>query len=384
MASLYNFERKGISLHLKKKHSYPLNLSKPIYDINKSYLENANQGPFFDFEIPKRTINPSLEKFLDFSINSRIGIPAGPLLNSQWIKFAASMGFDVLCYKTIRSSEYQGHSLPNMVYVESKKQLIPSSLPESLKISPSIPTKIDEIAVTNSFGIPSRSPEYLAEDIPKAYSYLSEHQALIISVVGSTKNNDSNELIEDFVTVATQAKEYGAKIIEANFSCPNVSKNYGEIYKDPIFSYNLAQKIVKAIDPVPLIIKMGSFENMEEMEEIIINLARAGVRAISGINTISMKVVDQNGLPALGPNRLTSGICGAPIRHAALEFLSYITKINKKHCLELEILGTGGIVLSNHFDDFLNHGAHIAMTATGMMWDPFIALRYHQKEFYEH
>lgn len=365
---------------LKKEIIFPYHISKPIYDINRTYLENSDEGPFFNFEIPERKSNSKKFKFLDFTINSPIGVPAGPLLNSNWIKFAASMGFDVLCYKTIRSSENRGHPLPNMIYVDAFSQLNPRSLPTHLYKRDSTPKEISDIAVTNSFGMPSRNPEYLSEDIPKAYSYLNENQVLIVSVVGSSKNNLIDELIEDFVKVAIQAKEYGARIIEANFSCPNVAKNYGEIYKDPLLSFQIALKIIKAIDPIPLIIKMGVFENPIEMEKVIVELARAGVRAISGINTISMKVIDKNGLPALSETRLTSGICGAPIREAAFEFITLASTINNKHDLDLEILGTGGIMESDHFDEFLNKGAHIAMTATGMIWDPYIAMRYHEKE----
>jgi dihydroorotate dehydrogenase (NAD+) catalytic subunit len=40
------------------------------------------------------------------------------------------------------------------------------------------------LAVTNSFGMPSRTPQYLREDIPKAQASLKEGQMMIVSVVG--------------------------------------------------------------------------------------------------------------------------------------------------------------------------------------------------------
>jgi hypothetical protein len=43
-------------------------------------------------------------------------------------------------------------------------------------------------------------------------------------------------------------------------------------------------------------------------------------------------------------------------------------------------MSTGGVVLPEHFDAFLNAGADVAMCASGMIWDPFIAMRYHSKE----
>jgi hypothetical protein len=41
-----------------------------------------------------------------------------------------------------------------------------------------------DMAVTNSFGMPSRTPQYLKEDIPKAQASLKDGQMMIVSVVG--------------------------------------------------------------------------------------------------------------------------------------------------------------------------------------------------------
>ena len=47
------------------------------------------------------------------------------------------------------------------------------------------------------------------------------------------------------------------------------------------------------------------------------------------------------------------------------------------------MLGCGGIAKPEHFEEFLKAGAAIAMTATGMMWDPYLALRYHERNHHE-
>jgi hypothetical protein len=56
-----------------------------------------------------------------FVVATPIGVPAGPLLNARWIEVAAKLGFDVLTYKTIRSVEFSGHPVPNMIYVDIKE-----------------------------------------------------------------------------------------------------------------------------------------------------------------------------------------------------------------------------------------------------------------------
>lgn len=350
----------------------------PIYDIHKTYLENAEFGPFFRGPLPKRTLPPK-EKWIDFlgySVASPIGIPAGPLLTSRWIHLAGALGFDIPTYKTIRSSEHPSHPLPNMVFIDTHG-MIPKDRPlpvANLMRSPS--PLIEELAVTNSFGMPSKSPQFLLDDIPRANASLQEGQVMVVSVVGTVRQDRT--FLEDFVVAALLAKNSGAKIIEANFSCPNVDKTAGCLYMSPTTVFDLGKAIAAAIHPIPLIIKVGIFSSDEQMRDVFLAAARAGIRAISGINTVSMAVVDEHGHPALGPQRLTSGICGGPIREYALDFVAHAARINHREKLDLTLIGVGGITLPEHFDLFFEKGAHIAMTATGMMWDPYLAARYHQ------
>lgn len=338
-----------------------------IYDIHKTYLENADEGPFFKGPIPKRTFPPK-EKWIDFlgvKVASRIGVPAGPLLTAPWIDLAAKLGFDIVTYKTIRSHRSPSHPLPNMVFVSLHGKVLHHP-----------PRHIEDLAVTNSFGNPSRGPEFLMEDLPKANASLHEGQVMVVSVFG-TKRSDCT-LLEDFVQAALLAKNAGAKIIEANFSCPNVDKSEGCMYMSPETVAEIGSAIVKAIAPVPLIIKAGIFSSQQQMRDVLRAAAKAGIRSISGINTVSMEVVDAHGNPALGPSRLTSGVCGGPIRKVALEFVGQAAEINRQDKLDLTLIGVGGITLPEHFDQFLDAGADFAQSATGMMWDPYLAARYHE------
>lgn len=351
----------------------------PLYDIKKTYLENAEEGPFFEGTIPPRKWPDKKEwkDFLGYPIASPIGIPAGPLLNGKWIELAAQLGYDVLTYKTIRSHEHPSHPLPNIVPVQTSQPLIPGNLPDFVHQTPEFTTlNNDQIGITNSFGNPSRTPEYLAEDIRMTNQRLAEGQVMIVSVFGSER--PGVDTFDDFVDTALFAKECGAHILEANYSCPNVSASEGSLYSNPDAVFTLSSKLVKAIGDTPLIIKVGLFPNPECMREVFLAAARAGVRAICGINTISMQVVNDSGEPALGPDRKKCGVCGGPIRYAALEFTQRARDLIDKERLDMTLITTGGATQPEHFQDFLNAGADIAMTATGMMWDPYLATKYHK------
>lgn len=348
-----------------------------IYNPNLSYETNFDQGPFFSGSIPIRIKLPP-EKWVDFlghKIASRIGVPAGPLLNSHWTTLASQLGFDVVTYKTIRTKYFKGHSLPNIIYVEDK-MLTENDFGGTLIQKNGPLTDIQNIGITNSFGMPSQDTEYIFRDITKAKSTLTPGQVLVVSVVG-TPNTDI-DFTDDFVNSAVLAKEAGATIIEANFSCPNVCTGEGSIYTDVETLSKIGQRLVTTLGETPLIIKIGYIKDPNLLRKILTTSARIGIRAVSGLNSVALNVVNKNGEPALGTNRLKSGVCGAPIRKLALEFVKRTRDYIETERLPLTLIGVGGVTTAEHFRDLLNAGADVAMSATGMMWNPLLASQYHK------
>ena len=343
----------------------------PIYDIHKTYLENIRQGPIFHGTIPKRIWKEEGEwtRFLGYSIASKIGVPAGPLLDSRWCQLAAALGFDIITYKTIRSTPFQGHPLPNILMVRKCSEGCAEEIAEEA---------VDSMSITNSFGMPSMPKEYLLEDIAKARKSLVKGQILIVSVVGTPKEGLSLE--EDFARATLIAKEAGAHAIEANFSCPNVATKEGCLYLDAKEAYRIACQTVKAASPLPVIIKLGAFPSIKQFKETLVALAKAKVRAVQGINSLPMRVIRADGSPALGIERETSGICGNIIRPEALSFVREAAHIIQKERLDLELAGCGGVTQPEHFDELLMHGAQVALSATGMMWNPYLAANWHQNK----
>lgn len=354
--------------------------SEAIYNIEKTYQENLEEGPFFTGELPKRSWPEPADwyDFLGHKVASRIGVPAGPLLNANWVTLAARLGFDIVTYKTIRSKKHLAHPLPNMVYISSQTPIRHGQEPEVIIQSKFPPTSIEELALTNSFGIPSQAPEILIEDIAKAKNSLHAGQLMIVSVVGTPREGE--DFVEDFVKAARIAKEGGAEVIEADFSCPNVASKEGSLHLDPLAVSMISRAMVAELKEIPLVIKLGVIPTQQRLKEVMVEAKRAGVRAICGINTVSKKVVKEDGTPALGQNRLTAGVCGGPIREEALNFMRMAYAVNKEEKLDLTLMLTGGAVLPEHFDLFFEAGADIAMSAVGMMWDPYLAARYHARK----
>lgn len=353
----------------------PLTGLPPIYDVDKTYEDNRVHGPFFDGWLPTQEVRPPTTEVLGIPLSSPIGIPAGPLLDSKWVALAAQLRYDLVAYKTIRSFPHPAHQLPNVAFVDQQQPLMPGALPPAVALG-TLPQQMDSLTITNSFGNPTQELDFLREDIPRAKAALQPGQALIVSVVGTPGHGAS--FAEDFADAARFATECGADVVEANFSCPNVDTADGTLYRDPQAIEQFCKTITKATGDTPLVIKMGALLELPLLRQALQALVRGGARGVCGINTVGMAVQDSAGNPSLGPDRPTSGICGAAIRDAALAWTAAARKIIEEDNLDLDILACGGIVLPHHFQEFLDAGADVAMTATGMMWDPYLAYRYQQ------
>lgn len=341
-----------------------------LYNPQLSFEENFARGPFFTGEVPVRNFPAKTEwvDFLGHKIASRLGVPAGPAMNAKWVNLAAQLGFDVIVYKTIRTQKYACHPLPNITFVEGNLNL------QNLD-TPLIAQTAETTGITNSFGMPSQDPEFLREDIKKAKESLQPGQLLIVSAVGTPRPGE--DFTADFVAAVKMAKEFGGEIVEANFSCPNVCTGEGSLYTNPQTVKNLSTALVQALGNTPLILKIGLFRDLEIMRAVFKAAAEAGVKGISGLNSVAMKVQTETGEPALSPDRPTSGVCGSPIRELALQFVRDARQIIAEEKLDLTLIGVGGVTEPQHFHDLLDAGADLAMSATGMMWDPDLAHKFH-------
>jgi len=134
-------------------------------------------------------------------------------------------------------------------------------------------------------------------------------------------------------------------------------------------------KVVKAIKAeiknVPLIVKISYFKD----DTILGNFVRevgSLVQGISAINTIFSEIVDEKGGEAL-PGRTHSGVCGASIKWAGLDMVKRLKKLREEYGYSYAIIGVGGVMNADDFFEYRDAGADIVMSATGAMWNPYLA-----------
>ena len=248
-----------------------------MYRIQNTYGQNLQDGPrpsdkvFQDllvqsgswYELPQKA--PLC--FFDSALHSELGVAAGPLLDSRWIKRCADLGYGILSYKTVRTQTYPSHPLPNIAYLDVLNRLSPGNSVSDELVTPIAMTSRSRLTITNSFGMPSQPPKDWMADMEIAKGYLHSAQLLAVSVVGTppcdTTPTKLDALARDYARCGAMAREAGADLIEANLSCPNTSEGEGDLYTDPQAAETVMRTMTRQIPNVPLGVKLGYFDNLD-------------------------------------------------------------------------------------------------------------------------
>lgn len=353
-----------------------LMLHTPFYDPKKSYEENYSDGPFGDFAPNAADTHPYTEKgdpqqsYLGIPVYLPFGIPAGPLLNSNFVAAAFAKNFDVCVYKTVRSDIYPCHPFPNVLSLEIAGDLTLEKLKSPLVAGD---TYQEPLSITNSFGVPSRSAESWQADAEKGIKAAGKGQVMVLSFMGTVKPDQTQqEFIDDYVLAAKLSHETGAKILEVNLSCPNIG-NEGLVCYNLDVTAQVCKGIRSVIGNTPLILKVGYYQDQEQLKKLA-EIANEYANSVAGINTLQAEVRDSNGEPALpGKNRLRSGVCGTGIRWAGLETVEKLSQIRRDNGFTFHIEGVGGVTTPADYHAYKSAGADSVMSATGAMWNPYLA-----------
>ena len=347
-------------------------LLTPFYDPEKSYEENFEKGPFGAFadgEIYATSDVAQKYDFLGFKVNSPFGIPSGPLINGNFVKAALDKGFDIVEYKDTRTHKYPCHSLPNIIPLDIEGDLTLEMAQKGVKPAKSYK---EPLSITNSFGIPSMDPDFWQADLRDAMLHAKNGQVIIGGLQGTLpKTGGFEAYLKDFILIAKLVKETGVKIIELNLSCPNEGIN-NLLCFDIERSSRVIEAVKNEIGNIPLIIKISYFPEIEHLEKFIKAVAPI-VQAVAAINTIVSKIIDTDGKPALTGGRITSGTCGAPIKWAGLDMVRKLKKLREEFRYSYTIIGVGGVTTADDFFEYRKAGADIVMSATGAMWNPYLA-----------
>ena len=371
--------------------------SEPIYDVARSYEDNYALGPFGAFaEVFQDNAEHAAEHtddlvsvatpytFLGARLRLPFGIPAGPLLQSKFTTAALRMGFDMVVYKTVRSRAWACNPFPNVLAVHPSAHdgvLRPGS--RECDEGVLADTHYEQpVSISNSFGVPSQDPSVWQPDLAHAISQAQTGQIVIPSFQGSrTAGMSTEDYIADHVLTARLVQETGATMMEMNTSCPNEGHNR-LLCHDPQLVGRICEAVKEQIGDTPLIVKLAYIPDDAALETMIEHtVSRGTVQGFATINTISAKLVDSQGEQALpGAGRERSGVCGAAIRPAGLDMVTRLANIRERMGLDMAIIGVGGVTTPQDYRDYRIAGADAVMSATGAMFNPYLAQEIAQQE----
>ena len=194
----------------------------------------------------------------------------------------------------------------------------------------------------------------------------------VASIMGST--------VEEWKELAKMADQAGARLIEGNFSCPQMTSH--DMGSDVGTNNKLVEsysRAVREITDIPFIAKMTP--NCKNMEEHALAALRGGAAAVSAINTIkSITNIDfenNTGMPVVDGKSSISGYSGAAIKPIALRFCTQVMQNSsiheqvRKNGFDFghghEMSGIGGIETWRDAAEFLAVGCRNVQVTTAVM-----------------
>ncbi len=346
-----------------------------FYDPAKTFEENFDDGPFNMDDAKLEESGEPTQTFLGHKVYTPFGIPAGPLPTSKHTNAAFKLGYDVVCYKTQRTVPFGVNEFPHVLSLDVEGDLTLEKAAGELVGSTEFPEDSTKLTITNSFGNPSRGPEFWVDDLKKALKGVGKGQLLMMSVVGTIQDGFSDsDYFDDFAKGAELAADAGVKVIELNLSCPNVASE-GVLCYSADSVVEICKRAKEAVGDVPLVAKVGYYsEDQQDLLEDIAKRIDPYVAAISSINTIPASVVDEDGNQKLpGEGRLKSGCCGAGVRWAGLDMVDRLNTIREENGLDFEIIGVGGVMTADDYSEYIKRGANCVQSASGAMFNQHLA-----------
>jgi dihydroorotate dehydrogenase len=342
----------------------------PWYDPSKTFEDNYKNGPFGPFSDNQKYTNSTDPKETIFgkSIFLPFGIPACPLINHRFIKAAFDKGFDVVTYKTVRSTSKKCYPFPNILSAHSDKIFNASPVNNSVICDKNYTSPH---SIANSFGNPSFDPDVWQEDMKKALDSAGKGQLLFASFQGTNIKNNTQEYIQDFATTARLVKETGVEILEVNLSCPNEGKS-DLLCFDIQMVPKILESIKNEIGNTPLLIKIAYFRDKDTLRELV-KICEPFIDGISSINSIASTCVNKDNEYSFGNQRKNAGVSGKTILSAGIEMTKNLVEIRNECDLTYKIIGIGGVHNYESYMRYKNTGADIVMSATGALFNPYLA-----------
>ncbi len=339
------------------------------YKPSRSLAWNAEHPP----KLPARPrrLPPMPVRLFDHTVESPVGIAAGPLPNSKWIQAYSRLGYGLLTYGTVRSAAHPALSPPN---------LVPCRLGDPAVVQPASQRRAEPADLTwaVSFGQPSADPEQWRADVRRTRDRLGAEQLLIVSVAGTPEpGRDAEALAHDYARCAAWAADAGADVIEVLLASPSAAEERATMLFEhaPLAGY-VVQEVRRAVGTRPTIAKLGATQSPRALHDLASRLA-PWLDGFTLVGGLQRRLVKPDGNPALaGAGRETAVIAGGEVYEHCRVQVHELLAWRRAGAWDRAVLAVGGITSPERIRETLEDGAGAAMVATGALTDPLLAARF--------
>jgi dihydroorotate dehydrogenase len=340
-------------------------IPQTVYRVDRSYAWNYGHAP----ALPRSRRLPSAVpgRLFDRDVVSRLGIAAGPLMNSKWVAGYARIGYDVLTYATVTSTFRPAYPLPNIRPVESR---------EHAAVALRRPHTDGGATLAVSLGMPSMEPDVWRKDVRRAKDTLATGQLLIVSVAGTLPpGGDPEALIADYARCAVWAAEAGADAIEVHLAIPDPFAEHAQmIFENVPLSAQILYRVRTSIGQ-PIVAKMGMFRSPRLLHETATKLA-PWTNGFVLVHGVLRRVTDEEGKAAFeGLGRDLADVVGADTFAVCARQVEEMLAWRKAGAWDRAVLGVGGITTTERALHLLHEGADVVLVGTAALVDPPFAAR---------
>lgn len=265
-----------------------------------------------------------------FEFKNRLGIAGGLDKNAELIKEWQKLGAGFLEIGTVTTQ------------------------PQSANPGRIIARDLDQMALWNKMGFPSKGYRYVIDEIR-----FSERTAPLFVNIGKNRNTPNEKAFSEYAYLTENLRAHADALV-VNISSPN-TVGLRELFKKEYLESGLKQVIKKAIY-TPILLKFSPDMSDLELQEVVKTAIGCGVSGFIMTNTTTHR----------GPHSefpTDGGVSGAPLREASIRCFEKVQEIAGSERNSLLLVNCGGVMTSADVFDRLKRGADLVQVYSALVFN---------------
>ncbi|MDG2092282.1 MAG: quinone-dependent dihydroorotate dehydrogenase [SAR86 cluster bacterium] len=270
-------------------------------------------------------------QLLGMNFKNKLGTAAGLDKNGDYIDSLGALGFGFLEVGTVTPLAQPGNDKPRLFRI------------------------FDERAIVNRMGFNNKGVDHLVKNLKNI-----NYDGVIGVNIGANKSSEDQKRIDDYLFCFKKVYKL-ADYIVINISSPN-TPSLRDLHNEDNLSDLLRQIASLSSDlnnTKPIFLKVSPDESNKTIERIVEEIKKFNFSGLIATNT----TIDKKILKNSHYHSFNGGLSGAPLLAKSNEAIRCIRSIDEK----VPLIGVGGVMTKNDFDNKLNSGANLIQIYTGFI-----------------